>query len=177
MALVRLPDGMRGELKDPLGPVHTDVERDLLGEKVVTVGDIVTYHFLEAGVVPDVSVVDGRTEREDAGEDVIRRWRELPEGARVRNEAGTISRELVEAMREALAGDGGVRIEVVGEEDLAVLPAIVLVDPGDTVVYGQPGEGMVYVGVDLEVQEEVLGLLRRMDVRDEEELLGLLGAS
>lgn len=177
MALVRLPEGMRGELKEPLGPVHPDVERELLGDRVVTVGDIVTYHFLEAGVVPDVAVVDGRTERKEVGEDVIRRWREVPEGARVRNEAGTISRELVEALREALEGDDEVRIEVVGEEDLAVLPAIVLCSEGDSVVYGQPGEGMVYVGVDGDVQEEVLGLLRRMDVRDVEELLGLLGAS
>lgn len=177
MALVRLPDGMRGELKDPLGPVHSDVEPGLLGGRVVTVGDIVTYHFLEAGVVPDVAVVDGRTERKDVDETVVRRWRELPEAARVKNEAGTLSRELIEALREALVGEEAVRVEVVGEEDLAVLPAIVLCSGGDTVVYGQPGEGMVYVGVDGEVQEEALGLLQRMDVRDVEELLGVLGAS
>lgn len=177
MVLVRLPEEMRGELKEPLGPVFSEVVGDRLKGRVVTIGDIVTYHFLEAGVFPDVAVVDGKTERTDVEEAIVKRWREIPEVARVENKAGTITHGLIEALRQALERDGSGRIEVVGEEDLAALPAIIVADEGDTVVYGQPGEGMVYVEVTEEVRQEVLRLLRRMDVRDLDELDRVLGAS
>jgi hypothetical protein len=40
-----------------------------------------------------------------------------------------------------------VTVEVTGEEDLAALPAMLAAPLGSTVVYGQPGEGMVRVAV------------------------------
>jgi uncharacterized protein (UPF0218 family) len=167
-ALARLPEGMRGELKEPLGGVTAEVEEERLrGDgRVIAVGDMVAYHLLEAGVAPDVAVVDGRTKREEVDEEVVESWSALPLFRRVENEPGTVSRGLVVALREALGKKGkgdGVLVEVDGEEDLAVLPALVLADEGDTVVYGQPGEGMVYVEVNSEKSAQALGLLRRMD--------------
>ena len=182
-ALVSLPESMRGDLKEPLGAVAADVDEERIEGRVVAVGDMVTYYLLEDGVVPDVAVVDGRTEREEVDEEVVESWSALPLFRRVENEPGTVSRALVGALREALGGGsggekndgGGVLIEVDGEEDLAVLPAIVLSREGDTVLYGQPGEGMVYVGVDSDKRGQALDLLRRMDGDDEalERALGL----
>jgi uncharacterized protein (UPF0218 family) len=168
---LRLPDEMRSELKEPLGRVSPDVEKDSLGDgRVVAVGDMVTYHLLESGIVPDVAVVDGRTKREEVDEEVVERWRRMGVAARVENEPGTVSGALVEALKEAFEENG--LVEVKGEEDLAVLPAVVLASEGDTVLYGQPGEGMVYVGVDDEAQGYVLDLLGRMD-GDDDVLSGL----
>jgi uncharacterized protein (UPF0218 family) len=152
---------MRSELKEPMGEVSTEVEKDRLTGRVIAVGDMVTYHLLEAGVRPDVAVVDGRTEREEVDEEVIERWKEVRVAARVENEPGTVSEGLVGALGKAYEKGG--LVEVDGEEDLAVLPAVALASDGDTVVYGQPGEGMVYVEVDEEAQRYVLELLDRMD--------------
>lgn len=175
--LVRLPKEMRGDLKEPLGDVVADVVRERLREsgRVVAVGDMVTYHLLEAGVTPEVAVVDGKTEREKVDDEVVERWSALPVAARVENEPGTVSHAVVEALRDAMDEGEPSLVEVEGEEDLVALPAVVLADDGDTVLYGQPGEGMVYVDVNDETRERALSLLRRMDGDDEtlEDALGL----
>ena len=174
--LVRLPKEMRGELKEPLGDVvaETDAERLKRKRRVVAVGDMVTYYLLEAGVTPDVAVVDGKTEREEVDQEIVERWSALPVVARVKNEPATVSREVVEALRDAFDDDDRNLIEVEGEEDLVVLPAIVLASDGDLVLYGQPGEGMVYVEVNDEIRERALELLRCMD-GDEKSLEEALG--
>lgn len=166
-----LPREMRSELKEPLGDVLPEVDESRLSGRVIAVGDMVTYHLLEDGVVPDVAVVDGRTEREEVDDEVVERWSEMKRAARVDNEAGAVSRELIGALRDALE-EGGL-VEVEGEEDLAVLPALVVASEGDTVVYGQPGEGIVYVPVDEEAQEHARDLLSRMDGDEQKVLSGL----
>ncbi|MDZ7688242.1 MAG: GTP-dependent dephospho-CoA kinase family protein [Halobacteriales archaeon] len=172
--LVRLPKEMRGELKEPLGDVVAETDRERLTGRVVAVGDMVTYYLLEAGVTPDVAVVDGKTEREEVDPEVVERWSALPVAARVENAPATVSREVVLALREALADDGVSLVEVEGEEDLVVLPAVVLASDGDTVLYGQPGEGMVYVDVNERTRGRALDLLRRME-GDEDALEDALG--
>jgi len=54
--IVELPDSLREELGEPAGPLYTDTDAMLAaaGEQLVTVGDVVTYHVLEAGVEPSV---------------------------------------------------------------------------------------------------------------------------
>lgn len=159
-----LPDEMRAELKEPMGDISPEVEEDRLTGRVVAVGDMVTYHLLGAGVTPDVAVVDGRTKREDVDDAVVERWKEMRVAARVENKPGTVSRALVDALRDAY--DEGGLVEVEGEEDLAVLPAVALASDGDTVVYGQPNEGMVYVKADDEARDYVLDILDRMEGGD-----------
>ncbi|MFT4923896.1 MAG: hypothetical protein ACI8XM_003128, partial [Haloarculaceae archaeon] len=63
--VVELQQELRSELKEPMGPLCTETE-ELLAEAaapLLTVGDVVTYHVLEGGRVPDVALVDERTER------------------------------------------------------------------------------------------------------------------
>jgi len=164
MTALVLPEEMRSELKEPMGDVSPDVDEERLTGRVVAVGDMVTYHLLGAGVTPDVAVVDGRTKREDVDDEVIERWKGMGVAARVENEAGAVSRALAEALADVY--DEGGLVEVEGEEDLAVLPAVALASDGDTVVYGQPDEGMVYVDVDTEARDYVLDIMRRMDGDD-----------
>ena len=145
--VARLPDDLRDDLKAPLGPVLTDVD-ELLGlvdGPLIAVGDVVTATLARAGRPPDLAVVDGRTERGPVDDDVAAL---VPEAdVTVENPAATVTAELVEAMAAGLVADGRTTVLVDGEEDLAVLPALLLAPTGASVVYGQPGEGMVVVGV------------------------------
>ncbi|HKJ58699.1 MAG TPA: GTP-dependent dephospho-CoA kinase family protein [Halobacteriales archaeon] len=172
--LLTLPDDLRGDLKEPWGPVFTDADALLAeaGGPLIAVGDVVTYHLEAAGREPDVSLVDEMTERSAVDEDVREALGEAD--VAVESPAAALTDDLLEALVEAIDSDGAVRIHVDGEEDLATLPAIVAAPDGASVVYGQPGEGMVLVSVTPETREAAESFLRRMD-GDAEAALGLLG--
>ena len=175
--LLTLPDELRGALKDPLGPIETDAEALLERAEapIVAVGDVVTYHLLEAGRPPDVAVVDGRTKRREVDAE-IREAVTTGASLEIENPPATITEELVRALRGALEADDSTTILVDGEEDLAALPAIVAAPDGASVVYGQPDEGMVLVRVDPEVRAELRDLLERLE-GDHERLWALLSDS
>lgn len=163
--VARLPEAERHRFTDPLGPLFTDVGSLLesAGRPIVSVGDVVTAHLGRAGSVPKVSLVDDRTEREAVAEDVIADRPAADTVYEVENPAATVTEALVAAIESGLARDGSTRIEVDGEEDLAVLPAVLLAPDGATVVYGQPGEGMVAVSVGRGTRERCLELLSHLD--------------
>ncbi|QHS16471.1 GTP-dependent dephospho-CoA kinase family protein [Halopenitus persicus] len=174
--MLTLPADLRSEFKEPLGPVTTDtdelldrVERtrathDAPAAPLVAVGDVVTYHLREAGVTPDVALLDGKTEREEVAVEIRRALADVGDARiPVENPAGELSRELLVALREALASDEATVIEVTGEEDLAAVPAILAAPLGSSVVYGQPGEGMVHVAVTPETRDRARELLAGFD--------------
>ncbi|WP_435067324.1 GTP-dependent dephospho-CoA kinase family protein [Haloplanus sp. C73] len=160
--MLELPDDLRGAFKEPFGPVFTDAERllDDASRPLVAVGDVVTAHLYAADFAPDVALIDGHTERERIDDDVARH---LPDpDIEVANPPATLSRELLDALCDALDRDAPTVIGVDGEEDLAALPAILATPRGGSVVYGQPGEGMVLVSVTESSQERARDLLERM---------------
>lgn len=142
----RLPEAERSSLRRPFGRVYPDI-RALLphirGRTVYAVGDVVTYNLLRVGMVPRIAVIDGHTMRAPCT-----RVPELPHRRIVaRNPAGTISDDLVRAIRDAVS-DPPALIFVEGEEDLAVLPLVLAAPEGVVILYGQPGEGVVLREVD-----------------------------
>ncbi|WP_290811190.1 GTP-dependent dephospho-CoA kinase family protein [Halovivax sp.] len=172
--MLELPEDLRRELKDPMGPIETDAEvllRDVSGP-LYAVGDVVTYHFLRAGREPDVALVDGITKRE-AVDEAVRRAVTAGEVRDATNPPATITADLARALRRAIDADEPVTLFVDGEEDLAVLPAIAAAPDGASVVYGQPDEGMVHVRVDGEVRASVRDLLERFE-GDSDRLFSLL---
>ncbi|MCQ4333991.1 GTP-dependent dephospho-CoA kinase family protein [Natronomonas sp. F2-12] len=162
--LAKLPAGMRDDLKEPLGEVYTDPGALLAAadEPIVAVGDIVTYHLLEAGHRPTVAIVDGKTKRERVERDVLDAIEEFDGRIDVANPQSTITDDLLEAIATALADPEPTVVVVDGEEDLASLPAVLAVPDGGSVVYGQPEEGMVLVPVDPGVRERCRTLIGRM---------------
>lgn len=163
--VLRLPEDLRDAFKDPLGPIETDAERlagDVSGP-LIAIGDVVTYHFERIGHTPDVAVVDGLTERESVASEVADVL-DASEARRIAatNPAAALSASMLRALVEAVDADDPVAIDVDGEEDLVALPAIVLAPEGASVVYGQPGEGMVLVGVYPGVRERARDWLERM---------------
>lgn len=172
--VLSLPEELRDELKDPRGPVYTETDALLsdAGDPLIAIGDVVTYHLLEAGHRPAVAIVDGRTEREPAAGPVAR----VAESGdvHVENPPATLTAELLVALREALESSDPVRVVVDGEEDLAAVPALAIAPEGASLVYGQPGAGMVHVTVTADVRAWARDLMDRMD-GDADRAVSLLG--
>ena len=185
--MLTLPDSLRDAFKEPLGPVTTDAEALLAAAAetradriardapIVAVGDVVTYHLRQAGRVPDVAIVDGKTEREAVRSEVASAMAEADvRRIEVENPPASLSAALLSALADALSAGEPVMIEVTGEEDLAALPAIVAAPDGASVVYGQPGEGMVRVPVTPDSRAEARELFEALD-GDVEAAYDLLG--
>jgi uncharacterized protein (UPF0218 family) len=166
-AVLELPASLRAEMKDPLGPVFTDATALLAAasEPIISVGDVVTYHLIEAGHTPTVALVDERTERDSVDEAIARRVANEPfdRETTVTNPAATVTEGLIRALSAATAESGSTLIEVDGEEDLAALPAVMLAPVGASIVYGQPGEGMVLGAVDEDLKADVRETLSQME--------------
>ena len=163
--VLALPDELRAELKSPLGELYTDPAALLAdaGDPIVTVGDIVTYHLLQAGCTPDLALVDARTKRSAVDDSVTAAIEGFDRTVTVENPAATLTDELLAALGDGLADGGTTLVDVDGEEDLATLPAVLAVPTGASVVYGQPDEGMVLVTPDEATRERAKSLLDRMD--------------
>ncbi|WP_232702981.1 GTP-dependent dephospho-CoA kinase family protein [Halobacterium wangiae] len=164
-----LPPDARGAFKDPLGPVYQDAQRLLAdaGDPIIAVGDVVTYHLVAAGAPPKVALVDGKTKREEASEEVRSGVPDADRDVEVASQPATVSEELLAALVEAIDADGSTLVSVVGEEDLATLPAVLAAPTGASVVYGQPNEGMVLVNVDSETKARARELAELLETTEE----------
>lgn len=175
--VLELPDELRSELKEPLGRVYTDPETLLAdaNEPIIAVGDIVTYHLLQAGYQPDVALVDGKTKREQVEREILDAIDGFDHQFEVENPPATLTDDLLEALVDAIERPGTVVITVEGEEDLAALPAVVTAPDGASIVYGQPDEGMVLAVVAEDLREACRTLLKDM-AGDYERVATVLGA-
>jgi len=163
--LLTLPRDLRSELKEPMGALYTDPAALLsdAGDPLVAVGDMVTYHLLSAGRVPDLALVDEKTKRSAVDSEVADAITGFDRTVEIENPAGTLTRELLDTTRDGLDSNATTLVDVAGEEDLAALPLVLLVPEAASVVYGQPDEGMVLVTPDTDVRERVRSILSRMD--------------
>lgn len=127
---------------------------------MVAVGDKVSLTLASLGVKVKLYVYDEKTRRT------------LPEKTKtpvkqtifVKNPAGTLTDEALEAVKKALKFKDSVAIKVEGEEDLLTLPAILYAPLNSLVVYGQPNEGVVLVRVTEERKKFVENIIKKMDV-------------
>jgi GTP-dependent dephospho-CoA kinase len=159
-------------MKKPLGTLYVGKGRDTIekfvGElvsptKLISVGDVTTFHLLEAGITPDICIVDDRTKRKPVSSDVSARNRDaVYEEVSVDNPAGIITDELIKTLSEAFASEKPLRIFVRGEEDLATLPVILMAPLDSVVLYGQPDEGVVFVKVTEEKKGEIRALFEKL---------------
>lgn len=158
---VKLPAGLRKAFRKPHGRGFRDfavLMESIKGEKLVSVGDAVTAGLLSAGAKPWLCITDGMEGRRPFSGEAPCYGRVF----RVKNPSGTITRGLWDAIKKAGTSKGRSVIRVKGEEDLAVLPCILLYPCGTDIVYGLPGKGAVLVDVSPEKKLECMGLLGRM---------------
>ncbi len=165
-----LPESLRSRLQRPLGKLYTDFLaaaaqiKKLNPVRVVTVGDMVTFEFLSAGLKPDIAVVDLVAMRSFTSTKIRRVIESYDvKEVRVKNPAAKITTALFKALESAKPP---VKIIVDGEEDLAAIPAVLASPDGTVVVYGQPKEGLVLVEVNEKKKKEFRGILEKFEVED-----------
>lgn len=170
--VLKLTQELRDKLKTPYGKLYRGKGEECLRRvvrtlknppKIISIGDLTTYYLLKAGVVPDMCLVDDITMRLPVDHEIRlgtthRSFKEVT----VRNPAGVITQELMDAIRDNMDSKEPVRIFVEGEEDLAVMPACIYAPVNAVVIYGQPNEGVVVVTVTEEKKQETLSLMQQM---------------
>jgi uncharacterized protein (UPF0218 family) len=178
-----LPDHLKSALKVPHGVLYEgsghktmDALKDVMElnkpAKIISVGDITTCNLIESGILPDICIVDHLTCRVAVSDGVLKRIQH-PAFAEisVENPAGSITLELVTSMEKAMRSGDRTRIFVHGEEDLAVMPAVVLAPASSIVIYGQPSSGCVLIRVTPEKRTEIQELLRQMEYDSDDDTL------
>ncbi len=169
---LNLPVSMRAELKKPLGKLLTgppsetvNLLRRVLTQKkppyFAVVGDFTSKNVLDAGLEPDLVVVDNRVMRSEVPPVDLGERRRIA----VFNQAGTVEPGAWSALEEAVILKSRASVIVEGEEDLMVLPLISLTPIGSLIVYGQPREGMVVVEVTEKMKGWAEDFLSRMEER------------
>ena len=158
---------LRSEFKKPLGKLYTSLKDadDFIRSKypndlLISVGDVTTRKLQEAGLIPHMGIIDSLVERKPAAHEIIYDNVTL----KADNPAGTITDDLWNTIKQGfqLVRTGyRVIILVNGEEDLAVIPCILMAPPGSLVLYGQPGEGLVICNVD-DVRDKIQKLKMRL---------------
>lgn len=138
------------ELKRPLGKLYPDFEDAIdeikSSEFLISVGDATFGNLTKYELYPNIGIIDNVIQRKTHAHEIIRADHIL----KANNPAGTITDDLWETIGQALelsnSGECYV-IEVAGEEDLAVLPCILMASDETTILYGQPNEGLVLLKV------------------------------
>lgn len=183
----RIPDNFRITLKEPIGKLVKGSCDNLLAAAnqvrsiitatrpilVCTVGDEATKMCNQIGIAVNLAVFDFKVRRvkiynsiSDLG--FISPFARGPLAnpvVTVRNPAGNITKTLLEAVRKSIKGfiqDRKTKlIKVVGEDDLAALPVILLSPLNSIVLYGQPDRGVVVVKVTEEVKTKLLEMIQK----------------
>jgi hypothetical protein len=137
---LKLPKSLRPILQRPMAQPVMKIAMPKHG--LITVGDIATKELIKENIIPSLAIVDLRTKRQQTFPNLEALG--LKPGLTATNPAGTITQNLVVQLLKCLK-EKSPTLLVDGEEDLAVLPAILLAPLNTTVVYGQPDQGMVKI--------------------------------
>jgi hypothetical protein len=129
-------------------------------KKVIAVGDATTERLVSFGIMPDVAVIDGKERRSKRNYPANYSAKEL----RCANPAGTISKDAVKVLQEALKSSPPVCVLVDGEEDMLALPIFATAPEGSAVLYGQPLEGLVVVMITPTKRKQAKDLMDRIGI-------------
>lgn len=144
--MYRLTEKLKGELRKPLEGIISEENLKHLKNPIISVGDKVTLSLDKYNIIPDVSIVDYKTRRGEVSKEEKEKIKNIGDTAvTLENEPGTISDSLWHSIDYSIWSSSKVRIDVIGEEDLAALPAIYLAENGTKVIYGIPDKGIALV--------------------------------
>ncbi len=157
-----LTKGLKKKLKKPMGRLLKKIGN--VGKaRVIAIGDVASYNLLQNGITPHMIIYDRKVKRKPAAKKIKALLDNLGwKTFKITNKRGTLSEEAWIAVEEGLRKRS--KIIVKGEEDLLVLPAVLLAKKGDLVFYGQPNRGIVLIRVSAEKKKEVKKLVDQMEV-------------
>ncbi len=151
-----LTNQQKQALKKPLGKLFPNSQRlDIIKHlnphtPNLAIGDEVSWFVFQHQMPVTVFIFDSLTKRHPTYP-AIHTFLDPNSVLVSNNPAGTITREVSEDLKTAI--DKKMHIHVHGEEDLTVLPAILLLPLGSHILYGQPDQGLVAVEVTQEKKE------------------------
>ena len=151
---------LRGTFKKNMNKIDT-IARKSKPPRIIAVGDTVSRNLHRYGIVPQLTITDNKSLRKRVKPISLC----VDRVVHARNPQGTITKESVAAVREALLGTERVHVLVDGEEDLLTLIAVLFAPEKSLIVYGQPHEGMVVVEANPEKKAEAAKILGEMAVR------------
>lgn len=160
----KITEKQRIELKKPLGKI-VKVEDTKTDSKFITIGDETSCLFLEKNKIPYIIIYDRKIKRRQAVPEKIKIITALKiNEIKAKNPPGTITEEAENAVKQALSLNEKTKIYIDGEEDLLVIPAIMLAPIDTLVYYGQPDEGIVQLKVTQQLKNKMKKIVEQMEV-------------
>ena len=154
-----ITEKLRRDFKKPFGTLFRKAE-DLKRPAcpyLITVGDVTTKAFNDLGFNQDISVVDFKVARKKEFSDLTELgFSDGEKIFRVINPAGCLTSALFKTVPKIFKlkkGNQRIILQIEGEEDLCVLPLILIVPLGSMIFYGQPKEGIVKIKVSEKTKE------------------------
>ena len=158
-----LPDELKKELRKIWGiPIFGSKEevakkfekifQEKKFKKIITVGD-----YCSQNLPSDIKIFDGKIKRKKVK-------KLLPYFLTCQNPAGTIQKEVWPIIKKAIKERKNVFVD--GEEDLLVIPAVLLSEKNTAVVYGFPPKGVCLIEVNSEIKKILKRLLRKFHSTD-----------
>lgn len=157
-----LPLKLRPELRKIWGTAIFGKEKEVVEKynrfvkekwfkKIITVGD-----HCSSTLVSDVKIFDGKVKRKKVK-------KLLPFSLECSNPPGTIQTEVWPIIKQAIKGNESIFVE--GEEDLLVVPAVLLLEENSLVVYGFPDKGICLIEVDPVIKKSFKELLKKFKTK------------
>jgi len=148
---------IRGSFRETMGKMKEIVEKEKPPE-IISVGDVVSRNLHEYGIHPQLTIIDNKSLRSLLTPEAVRAEKTV----NVANPEGTITKEAVAAVKEALDKKEHTHIVIEGEEDLLTLIAVLYAPENALVVYGQPYMGIVVVKVTPQKKAQAEEFLKTM---------------
>lgn len=153
-----LPEELRLELRKIWGiPIFGSKKRVLKKfqqlmkkrkfKKIITVGD-----YCSLNLPSDVKIFDGKIQRKKIK-------KTLKFSLTCPNQPGKIQKEVWSILQKAIKNNENVFVE--GEEDLLVIPAVLLSPNKTAIVYGFPKKGVCLIGVSAKNKKIIRELLKK----------------
>lgn len=162
-----VPEHLKEELRKPLGRVYSSIDKIVIppDKKLITVGDRISYSAIMSGLNPNIIVYDRKEDRVGVDKEVVDmldkcNYLQLT----ANNPPGHITEELQQTIKKSVKMKLKIKIFVMGEEDLAVIPFILESDENTVILYGQPKKGIVFVEVNENIKNKCRELLNKMEV-------------
>lgn len=166
-SVYKLPSKLRFRISTIQGRLFKSenelIERvKIVHSKLISVGDESTLKFFKKGFIPQLSIIDFKIQKKLTGlkiKDIIGNVDvDIRETI---NPRGQITGDLIESIYDQIVKPKPSIIVVDGEEDLAVIPCVLLSPLGWKIVYGQRDKGCVLVVVDLNNKDKFKKILSR----------------
>ena len=157
-----LPNKLRGELRKIWGIAVFNGEEKVVKKfkkfiqekkfkKIITVGD-----YCSLTLPSDIKIFDGKIKR--------RRIEKLLKfSLSCQNPAGTIRKEVWPILKKAIENNENIFVD--GEEDLLVIPSVLLAEKNTAVIYGFPGKGVCLIEVLPKTKKAFKELLKKFQVK------------